>query len=164
MGGQTGALITLVYACNPVQPLASVAVIVDVNMPAVVGVPEMVPLMVSDIPGASSPAVMLKVYGACPPLAVMILLYATPSVPFGRGGGERVMGGQAGSLITLVYACNPVQPLASVAVTVKVNVPATLGVPDMSPLLESDIPGASSPAVTMKIYGACPPLAVMVLL
>ena len=74
IGGQTEALIAMLYACNPVQPLASVAVIVDVNMPTVVGVPEIMPLLESDIPGASSPAVTLKVYGAFPPLAVMLLL------------------------------------------------------------------------------------------
>ena len=72
---ETGRIvIVIVYACNPVQPLASVAVTVKVNVPAVVGVPEIMPLLVSDIPGASSPAVMLKVYGTCPPLAVMLLL------------------------------------------------------------------------------------------
>jgi len=155
---------TLVYDCNPVQPLESVAVIVDVNMPAVVGVPEIMPLLESDIPGVSSPAVTLKVYGASPPLAVMLLLWATPSVPCGRGGGDRVTGGQTGLLMTLVYACKPVQPLESVAVTVKVNVPAVVGVPDITPVpVLNNIPLGSDPAVMLNIYGAVPPVAVTVL-
>jgi hypothetical protein len=51
-----------------------VAVTVAVVVPAVVGVPEMMPLLLSDIPAESEPAVMLKVYGPVPPLAVIVLL------------------------------------------------------------------------------------------
>ena len=68
-------MMTIVYACTPVQPFASVAVTVNVNVPAVVGVPEMRPLPVlSDSPVGSAPAVMLYVYGPVPPLAVMVWL------------------------------------------------------------------------------------------
>ena len=49
------------------QPLASVAVIVNVTVSAVVGVPNISPL------GRISPFT-LKVYGSCPPLAVMLWL------------------------------------------------------------------------------------------
>ena len=52
--------------------------------------------------------------------------------------------------------------LASVAVTVKVDVPAVVGVPEMMPPLVIDNPAGSDPAVTLNVYGAVPPLAVMV--
>jgi hypothetical protein len=74
MLGQVGALMTFVYACSPVQLFASVAVTVAVDVPAAVGIPEMMPLLLSDIPAESEPAVILKVYGPVPPLAVIVLL------------------------------------------------------------------------------------------
>ena len=55
------------------------------------------------------------------------------------------------------------QPFVSVAVTVKVNVPAVVGVPEMRPpLVSGDNPVGSAPAVTLNVYGPVPPLAVMV--
>ena len=57
-------LMTIVYACKPVQlfALESVAVSVKVYVPAVVGVPEMRPsLVIGDNPVGSDPAVMVNV-------------------------------------------------------------------------------------------------------
>jgi hypothetical protein len=51
----------------------------------------------------------------------------------------------------------------SVAVIVKLDAPAVVGVPLMTPLpVFSDNPPGSAPAVTAKLYGPVPPLAVIV--
>jgi len=62
--------------------------------------------------------------------------------------GESVIVG--GALIVTVYCPLPVKPCASVAVTVKVNVPTVVGVPESVPLLASVSPGGGVPAVTAK--------------
>jgi hypothetical protein len=76
MTGQLGALgIEIVYARLPGQLLASVAVIVKLNWPAVVGVPEMTPVVALSVrPGGSAPLETVKVYGAVPPVAEIVWL------------------------------------------------------------------------------------------
>ena len=54
------------------------------------------------------------------------------------------------------------QPLASVTRIVTLEGPAVVGVPEMTPAVDSDRPGGSAPAVTVNVYGAVPPLAVSV--
>ena len=56
------------------------------------------------------------------------------------------------------------QPLASLALTVNVKLPCALGVPESVPVLEKVSPVGKEPDVTVKLYGALPPLAVMVAL
>ena len=53
---------------------------------------------------------------------------------------------------------------ASVAVTVKGDVPMAVGVPLTTPPVESVRPGGNVPTVTANVNGAVPPLAVIVLL
>jgi len=64
-----------------VQPLLSVAVIVNDELPWVVGVPESTPESESDNPAGSVPDVTANVTGAVPPVAVTVWLYADPTVP-----------------------------------------------------------------------------------
>src|SRR5256885_422176 len=67
-----------------------------------------------------------------------------------------------GQLMASAYACAPVQPLASVAVTVKLKVPPAVGVPDIAPPGDKLNPEGNAPALTVKVYGDAPPLAVIV--
>ena len=69
-------------------------------------------------------------------------MYAEPARPLGKVVGERVIVGQA---TVSEYARVPAQPLASVAVTVKLNAPVTVGVPKSVP-----------PAVSVKPFGKAP--------
>jgi hypothetical protein len=66
----------------------------------------------------------------------------------------------------IVYGRLPKQPFVSVAVIVKVKVPATVGVPeritDEGPPGLSERPVGSVPLETVKMNGAFPPTAVMV--
>ena len=59
----------------PAPPLASVAVMVNGELPVVVGVPERTPVEAFKLsPGGRLPAVTAKVYGAVPPLAEIVWL------------------------------------------------------------------------------------------
>jgi hypothetical protein len=71
----------------------------------------------------------------------MVWLYAVPTVPFGNA--ERAMG----SHTVIEYECTPVQPMLSVAVTSKLNVPTGgVTVPLISPVLEfKDKPPGNEP-------------------
>jgi hypothetical protein len=64
----------VVYASDPVQPFESVALIVKLNVPFAVGVPESTPAVVSVSPAGRVPVAMLYVYGPVPPLAVIVWL------------------------------------------------------------------------------------------
>ena len=53
----------------------------------------------------------------------------------------------------------PVQPSASVPVTVTVELPAVVGVPERTPAELNVKPNGKVPVVTANVYGAVPPLA-----
>jgi hypothetical protein len=53
-----------------------------------------------------------------------------------------------------------VHPWASVAVTVKKNVPTLAGIPERIPPEARVSPAGTEPAVTANVYGAVPPIAV----
>lgn len=61
-------------------------------------------------------------------------------------------------LMMIVYACKPVAPTLSVAVTVKLNVPPSVGVPVNAPLVASDKPVGSAPDVTANVATPVPPV------
>ena len=132
------------YASVPVQPLASVACAVKLDVPGVVGVPLIAPLVPSDNPAGSAPAIFVNEYGAVPPLAETVAKYAAPVVPCGSVVGATVIVAQS---IVSEYASVPVQPFASVAWAVKFEVPGVVGVPVMAPLVASDKPAGNAPAI-----------------
>src|SRR5579864_3634231 len=59
-----------------------------------------------------------------------------------------LVGVEVGLVIVMVYCMPPQNPLASWAVTVKVNVPAVVGVPDKAPPVLNVIPGGKLPLLT----------------
>ena len=73
-GGGGAAAITIANASVATHPLASVPRIVNVDVPAVVGVPASTPAAVSVRPAGSAPAVTPKLYGAVPPLPTIVWL------------------------------------------------------------------------------------------
>ena len=69
--------------------MESVTVMVNEYVLAVVGVPEITPVdAANDKPVGSEPAVIVYVYGATPPLAVTVWLYAVPTVAAGKEDGD----------------------------------------------------------------------------
>lgn len=83
-----------VYAWLPAQPLASVADTEKVKVPDCEGDPFRLPPDESVTPAGSVPAVIAKVYGAVPPVAVIGCEYAEPVVPFGKAAGDSIIVGQ----------------------------------------------------------------------
>ena len=66
------------------SPVPLVALTVKFDVPAVVGLPEITPVVaLSDKPAGRLPAEMLHVMGVVP-VAARVWLYATPTVPPGR--------------------------------------------------------------------------------
>ncbi len=66
---------------------------------------------------------------------------------------------RAGQVMTIERALVAVAATLSVTRTVKLNVPAAVGVPVIAPALERDSPVGSDPTVTAQVYGTVPPLA-----
>ena len=126
-------------------------------MAAAVGVPERRPAVVNVMPVGKVP-VTPKVNGAVPPLAVRIWLYP---------GWFTVQSGNVVGLIVrlkteTVMLCDALAPNESVAVTVKVKLPAAVGVPDSTPVLLSVRPVGSVPLVAASVTVPVPPVVVIV--
>ena len=89
--------------------------------------------------------------------------YAVPSVPPANVvAGNTIVGGAMTSVYARVPANGPGNGLLSLALTVKLKVPPAVGVPLSTPPEERVSPAGSAPAVTVKVYGDAPPLAVIV--
>jgi hypothetical protein len=133
----------------------SVTVKVKLNVPAVVGVPEMVPVELSMVsPGGSDPLAIDQLYGGVPPVTATVAEYGTPTVPLGRE--VVVMSPLEPPAETTIersaVAVRAVGVVESVTVTVKSEVPAAVGVPEMAPLEASRLsPAESDPVVTVQV-------------
>ena len=94
-----------------------------------------------------------------PPVALAVCEYAVPTVPFDSVAGFTVI---AAFTVTL-YAWEPVAPRPSVAVTVKFDVAAVVGVPVIAPVAAAnDNPAGKLPAVMLNVYDPLPPVALIV--
>ena len=119
---------------------------VTLYIPAVVGVPEIKPVLVfTDRPAGSRP-VTLKLVGLL--VAVIVYENATPTWPVAVRG--LVMTG-AGGLMVKVNVALPVPP-ELVALIVTVYVPAVVAVPEINPVLVLTVNPAGSP-VALKLVG-----------
>ena len=122
----------------PVQLFPSVAVIVNVALPGLpVYVPEITPPELRFNPVGSAPPVKPNVVEPNVLLAVTVWLYGTLMATFCSIAGNTVM---VPHPIVTLYAWLPVQwvVLLSVAVTVKLKLPVTDGVPDTVPVEDAD--------------------------
>ena len=71
----------------------------------------------------------------------------------------------AGGTTVMLRGCVAVTELASVTCTVKFVVPVPVGVPEMTPELEtSESPAGRVPEETDQVYGVVPPMAARVVL
>ena len=92
------------------------------------------------------------------PEAVIVWLYATPCVQFGRLTGLTV---SVTVLTVKLYAVDPVAPSESVAMIVKLNEPDAVGVPLIAPVATlNDSPAGRLPADTLSVTVPVPPVAV----
>lgn len=128
---------------------------VKLEVPAVVGVPLIVPLPLKANPAGKLPEETLHVMVPAPPLDARVVLYAVLTKPLGRE--VEVM--TSLELMVMVNACLAVWGgvLESVAVTVKFVVPAAVGVPEMSPESLRVNPPGRFPVVTRQLMEPVPP-------
>jgi hypothetical protein len=115
---------------------------VKLKVPSTLGVP-VSPVLVSDKPGGNAPDVKLNVRLPVPPLTVMVLLYTAVAVQ--SGSVDNVIAG----LTVIVRLFVPDLFRESVTITVNVDAPAAVGVPEMLPVVGSRLsPTGNAPPVT----------------
>jgi hypothetical protein len=103
--------------------------------------------------------ITVHVYGASPPVARRVVEYADPNVALGKGETEVIF--RAG-LITMVKAAVAVcgGMVVEEAWTVKLNVPATAGVPLRVPVDVRLRPGGAMPDIIVQPRGGGPVAAI----
>ena len=128
-------------------------------MPAVVGVPLTVqPAGVSVSPRGSVPPVRVQVYGPVPPSTRIVAKYGVPTVPFSSVLNLRCRPA------LMVRDTGPLVLSAgfelSVTLTVRLVVPATVGVPLTVQLFGASVrpAGRVVPPVMVQVYGPVPPV------
>jgi hypothetical protein len=127
-------------------------------VPAVVGVPLIVePVNVR--PAGSDPVAIDQVYVPVPPLAESDCEYAAPTVPLASDAVETLNGAGFTRMLNVFDA---VAPELSRTWPVKLEVPAALGFPEMTPPLLNVKPAGSEPALTVQVFPPLPPVAVNV--
>lgn len=143
----------------------SVAVTVKVEVPVAVGVPVMAPVLASsDRPAGSEPVVTAQVTGGVAKLTCRVALYPTFTVPADSEVVVITMTWFAIVMLSCLVADMGVAA-ESWTFTVKVDVPAAVGVPEIAPLLAlSDRPFGRLPVVMLQERFPVPPLAAKVAL
>jgi hypothetical protein len=121
----------------------SVSLTVKLDDPAVVGAPEIV-LPERLKPAGSDPLATDQVYGGVPPVALRACEYITPTVP---AGNEDVVTFNAGALMRIDRPALADAVRLSVTLTVKLDGPAAVGVPEIV-LPERLSPAGSDPLAT----------------
>jgi hypothetical protein len=136
-------------------PVALAALTLNSDVPAVDGVPEIVPL-VSVKPLGNVPVSMLHVMGVSP-VAVKVWLYAVPTVPPGSDAVIIVGAVPVPPLDAIVIeSCFVLLPVALVALTVKLKALAVVGFPEITPAVESVKPVGNVPVVMLHVMGVSP--------
>jgi hypothetical protein len=133
-------------------PFALVALTVKVNVPPVVGVPDITPVLALSVKLLGNAPSTLHVIGVSP-VAASVWLYPVPPNPFGNDAV--VMVGAPEGAIVIESDCVP-SPFALVAFTVKLNVFTAAGVPDITPAEESDKPLGNEPVSMLHVMGVSP--------
>jgi len=143
-------------ALDAVAPTASLTRTVKLNVPPVVGIPLMVPVLAFKLsPLGSDPVVIAQLSGGMPPVAINDVEYKLPVDP---PGAEEVVIDKA-EAITIESALVAVAPAPSVARTVKLNVPDADAVPVMVPVPEFKVrPAGSAPEARDQTMGGIPPV------
>ena len=152
------ALMTMLKSFSFVCINESITRTRKLNVPAEVGVPLSKPastLSVKLVPGGRVPLTKDQVYGVVPPLAMVARLIDAPTVP--GDSGEAVVMTKGTEMVTVYarplppgspknsFAFAPQRSRARIA---KLKVPAVVGVPLITPVLEfRERPGGSDPGL-----------------
>ena len=144
------ALITIESSFVPF-PAALVALTVKAYIPTVVGVPEIMPVSASVKPvGKDEPVSRVHVMGVSP-VAASVWLYAVPAVPLVNVSVVIV-----GDVMIVIEKIFLLFPMSLVALTWNVDVPDVVGVPEITPSVESVKPVGNVPVSMSQIMGVSP--------
>jgi hypothetical protein len=137
-------------------PALSVTWAVKLETPKLTGVPLMVPVVPRVRPEGSPPTPTAQVYGGDPPVALSVFEYADPTAP---GGSDDVVMVRAGeSMVSDRMAVVDADEL-SVALTVNLEGPIAVAVPETNPLGLRVRPSGKAPLTSDHVYGGDPPVA-----
>ena len=109
---------TMVHCWVSVFPFASTTLDVKVKVPAVVGLPEITPALLSVSPGGNVPETSEYLNGEIPPVTVSAEEYATPTValPLPQAPQSRLI---VEPVIVMLHVAVSVLPFLSVTLAVK---------------------------------------------
>jgi hypothetical protein len=141
--------------CLVSLPAALAAFTVKVDVPAAVGVPVIVPVVARLKPSGNVPLSWLHVMGV-PPVALSVWLYAVPATP---SGNDVVV---ITTAMIVMDNCFESFPASLVAFTVKVDVPSSVGVPVMAPVVSPRLKPAGNSSLSMLHVMGVPPVALSV--
>lgn len=132
--------------------LASVACTVKVLVSAVVGMPVTAQLLPRARPEGSEPESTEQVYGAVPPVMVMLAAYGICTVPLGSVEVAMLSDPPDDTVLTFSVSDSVAVAFAeSVTIAVNVDVPAAVGVPEMTPAPEMLRPAGSVPLLMLQM-------------
>ena len=148
MGGEIAMLNVALTNCEAESDTFTIKLVV----PAVVGVPEITPWGDSKSPfGNADTLDKLHTYGGVPPLAVSVCEYAVPTRPAGKPVLV-ITKGTTTFIPKLTLAVAGATGSESCTRTVKLLVPACVGVPEITPVdLFRVSPPGSEPAVMLNV-------------
>jgi hypothetical protein len=129
------------------------------EVPGAVGVPEITPVVGEMFrPAGREPEAMLQLYGVTPPAAISAVVYATPTSPCGWGPPINVSGGTGFEMrIDLFAVTVKGTELLSVSCRVNIEVPAVVGVPEITPVAALNVrPAGRVPLRILVVRGAVP--------
>jgi hypothetical protein len=149
VGGVGTELIVIENAVGPALPAEFMAVTLMVEVPAAVGVPLSTPAAVIVMP-AGRP-VAPQVIGVLPLAVNWYDEYGMFTTPESRGEVEVITGATPAGLMVIENDVGPALPNEFVAVRLKVEVPAAVGVPLKRPVAESVNPAGGAGLATQVI-------------
>jgi hypothetical protein len=137
---------------------ASVTETVNVELPLAVGVPEITPALDSVSPAGRLPDAMDHVYPGVPPVTLSAFAYDAPTCAAGSEPDPMLSVGITGRTTienVTVWLC--AGELESETLKLKLDVPLAVGVPEITPALESVNPAGRLPDATDHVYPGVPP-------
>ena len=117
------------------------------------------------ITGGRLPPITDHVYGLTPPVALIVLLYATPFVASVSGAMVMIVGGATATVRDNILVVVAGVPWPSVTLIVKLYVPEAVGMPARYPVVPFRVtPDGKVPESRLQLYGPTPPMTSQLLL
>jgi hypothetical protein len=153
MAGATAVAVMVMESSLVALPALLAALTVNVETAAAVGVPEMIPVAAARVKPAGSVSIsMLQVIGAVP-VASRVAVYGVLSTP--PSNDVVVMTGEPAAAAAMVMeSCLVALSALLAALTVNVELPAVVGMPEITPVAAARVkPAGSEPVSMLQVIG-----------